>query len=47
MRKLDASVAAKKHPIPLSGRDEASVQLVCLALLTALVVLACRIFSVW
>jgi hypothetical protein len=47
MRKLDASVAAKKPPIPLSGRDEASVQLVCLALLTAMVVLACRIFSVW
>lgn len=46
MRKLDAP-AAEKHPIPLSGRDEASVQLVCLALLTALVVLACRIFSVW
>jgi hypothetical protein len=47
MRKLDVPVAAKRPPIPLSGRDEASVQLVCLGLLTALVVLACRIFSVW
>jgi hypothetical protein len=47
MRKPDASMVAKKQPIPLSGRDEASVQLVCLALLTALVMLACRIFSVW
>ena len=47
MREPDASTVAKKHPIPLLGRDEASVQLVCLALLTALVTLACRIFSVW
>jgi hypothetical protein len=47
MRKGDASIVAKKHPVPLSGRDEASVQLVCLALLAALVTLACRIFSVW
>jgi len=47
MRKPDALTVAKKHPLPLTGRDEASVQLVCLGLLTALVVLACRIFSVW
>jgi hypothetical protein len=47
MRKPDASIVAKKHPIPLIGRDQAPVQLVCLALLTALVTLACRIFSVW
>jgi hypothetical protein len=47
MRKPDALTVAKKHPLPLAGRNEASVQLVCLGLLTALVVLACRIFSVW
>ena len=46
MRKFDAS-GTEKQPIPLSSRDQASVQLVCLALLTALVVLSCRIFSVW
>jgi hypothetical protein len=47
MRKPDALTVAKKPPVPLAGRDEASVQLVCLGLLTALVALACRIFSVW
>jgi hypothetical protein len=48
MRKVDAAaVAAKKPPMPAGGRDEASVQLVCLALTLALIALACRIFSVW
>ena len=48
MRKVDAAaIAAKKPPSPAASRDEATVQLVCLALTLALVTLACRIFSVW
>jgi hypothetical protein len=48
MRKLEApAFAAKKHPIPASGADGASVRLVCLALLLALLALAVRIVSVW
>jgi hypothetical protein len=43
MRKSDAAAAAK----PLSGeaRDQAAVHMVCLALVLALIALACRIAS--
>ena len=48
MRKLEAEVlAAKKHPIPPGGADDASVRLVCLALILAMVALTIRIVSVW
>src|SRR5258708_31073895 len=47
MRKPDASVAARKASLPAGSRDDAAVQLVCLALVLALVVLAARIASVW
>jgi hypothetical protein len=42
-----ASVAARKAHLPAGGRDDASVELVCLALLLALLALACRIASIW
>jgi hypothetical protein len=46
MRKSDAAVlAAKKSAAP--GRNEVSMQLVCLALALSLIMLASRIFSVW
>jgi hypothetical protein len=45
MRKSKAAdIAARDEEI---ARDQAGVQLVCLALALSLVVLACRIFSVW
>jgi hypothetical protein len=48
MRKPAAEIAAATKASLLSGRpDEASVQLVCLALVLALSVLAFRIASVW
>jgi hypothetical protein len=48
MRKLEAEVfATKKHPIPSGGADNASVRLVCLALLLAMMALVGRIVSVW
>jgi hypothetical protein len=42
-----ASVAARKAHLPVGGRDDASVELVCLALVLALLALACRIASIW
>lgn len=46
MRESNAAMlAARKQES--GGRDEATVRLVCLALALSLVVLACRIFSVW
>jgi hypothetical protein len=42
-----ASVAARKAHLPAGGRDDASVELVCLALVLALLALACRIASIW
>jgi hypothetical protein len=47
MRKPDAAVAARKASAPAGSRDDAAVQVVCLALALALVVLAARIASVW
>jgi hypothetical protein len=46
MRKSkDADIAARRAEEV--ARDQAGAQLVCLALALSLVVLACRIFSVW
>jgi len=46
MRKSDAAiVAAKKSAV--AERNEISLQLVCLALVLSLVMLAGRILSVW
>jgi len=48
MRKPDtASAAARKAPFPAGTRAEAPVELVCLALALALLVLAVRIASIW
>jgi hypothetical protein len=48
MRKTATEAAAATKASLLSGRqDEASVQLVCLALALALLMLAARIASVW
>jgi hypothetical protein len=46
MRKEDAAAAGPASRAP-GSRDSASVQLVCLALVLALVALACRIVSIW
>ena len=47
MCKVDrAALAANRHPALSTGRDQAS-RLVCLALMLAMAVLACRIYSVW
>ena len=46
MRKSDAAVLAAKKSAA-TGRNEVSVQLVCLALVLSLAMLAGRIFSVW
>jgi hypothetical protein len=46
MRKSKAADAAARNAEEIA-RDQAGVQLVCLALVLSLVVLACRIFSVW
>jgi hypothetical protein len=40
-------VAARKAALPAGSRDTAPLQVVCLALVLAVVVLACRIVSVW
>jgi hypothetical protein len=47
MRKSDAASASAGRPSPPAGRDDAPVRIVCLALLLALGVLACRIASTW
>jgi hypothetical protein len=48
MRKPDAaSVAAAKASLPAGGRGDAPVQVVCIALALAIVVLAARIVSIW
>jgi hypothetical protein len=48
MRKpVAASVAARKAPVPPMGRDNAPVEVVCMALALAVLVLAFRIASVW
>jgi len=48
MRKpVAASAAARKTSVPPGSRDNAPVELVCMALALALVVLALRIASIW
>jgi hypothetical protein len=48
MRKPAAApVAASKAPLPAGSRDNAPVELVCLALVLALLALACRVASIW
>jgi hypothetical protein len=48
MRKPDAAaVAARKASVPSGRSGDAPVELVCLALALALLVLASRIASVW
>jgi hypothetical protein len=42
-----ASVAASKASSPAGGRRDVPVELVCLALVLALLALACRIASIW
>jgi len=46
MRKSKAVDIAARNETEIN-RDQAGVQLVCLALALSLVMLACRIFSVW
>jgi hypothetical protein len=48
MRKPDAaSVAARNPSQPAGSRRDAPAELVCLALVLALLALACRIASIW
>jgi hypothetical protein len=48
MRKPEAaSVAARKASLSAGSRDTASVEVVCMALALAVVVLALRIATVW
>jgi hypothetical protein len=48
MRKPDVtSTVPKKFPLPVGSRDHASLELVCLALVLALFVLAFRIAGIW
>jgi hypothetical protein len=48
MRKTDsAAPAARRAPVSAAGRDDATVQLVCLALVVSLIALVCRIVSIW
>jgi hypothetical protein len=48
MRKpFAAPVAARKAPAPSDGRDNAPAEVVCMALALAVLVLACRIASIW
>jgi hypothetical protein len=48
MREADgASVAARKASLPAARCGDGSVEVVCLALALALLVLAARIVSVW
>jgi hypothetical protein len=46
MRKGD-STAVGARKMPGATRDEASIRLVCLALLLSLAMLGCRILSIW
>ena len=48
MRKPEAAlIAAKKPSLPTANRGDTPVELVCLALALALLVLAFRIASIW
>jgi hypothetical protein len=46
-KSVAASAAARKASVPSGDRDNAPVEVVCMALALALVVLALRIASVW
>jgi hypothetical protein len=46
MRESNAAMLAARKQAE-DGRDQATVRLVCLALALSLIMLACRIFSVW
>jgi hypothetical protein len=47
MRKPDAAAAAGTTSLPDTGRRDAPVELVCLALALAVFALASRIASIW
>jgi hypothetical protein len=48
MRKPAAApVAARKNSLTAAGRDDAPVQVVCMALALALLALAFRIATIW
>jgi hypothetical protein len=47
MAKPDAVSVAAREPMPAGGRSDAPVELVCLALMLALVALALRIAAIW
>jgi hypothetical protein len=48
MRKADPGSAAARRPLPAPGSEgSAPVQLVCLALALSVLVLFCRIASIW
>jgi len=48
MRKLTAVlVAARTASLPADGRNQAAIEMVCAALALAILVLACRIASIW
>jgi hypothetical protein len=47
MRKPDAASVAASKTTPAGYRGEASTELVCLALMLALVALALRIAAIW
>jgi hypothetical protein len=47
MRKPAAAIAATKASLPAGSRNSAPEEVVCLALVVALVVLAARIACVW
>jgi hypothetical protein len=48
MRKLTAVlVAARTSSLPADGRNQAAIEMVCAALALAILVLACRIASIW
>jgi len=42
-----ASVAARKTSLPAGSQGDAPVKVVCLALVLALLALACRIATIW
>gem|GEM_PF-1037418 len=42
-----ASVAARKASLPAGRRDDAPVEVVCVALVLALLALGSRIVSIW
>jgi hypothetical protein len=47
MAKPDAVSGAARKAMPAGGRSDAPVELVCLALMLALVALALRIAAIW